>query len=108
MLGWLGGNADPDNFLYGLLSADTAQTPGASNVALWANAEFTELVKKAQKTFDKAVRTEYYEKAQMIFHNEAPWVPIAHTTVIRSFNTRVQDVPLRPNGLNSFEMVWKK
>jgi peptide/nickel transport system substrate-binding protein len=107
MLGWLGGNADPDNFLYGLLSADTAQVPGASNVALWANAEFTELVKKAQKTFDKPARTEYYEKAQMIFHNEAPWVPIAHTTVIRSYHNRVQDVPLRPNGLNSFEMVWK-
>ena len=28
MLGWLGGNADPDNFLYGLLSADTAKTAG--------------------------------------------------------------------------------
>ena len=28
MFGWLGGNADPDNFLYGLLSADTAKPPG--------------------------------------------------------------------------------
>jgi len=108
MLGWLGGNADPDNFLYGLLSADTAKTPGASNVALWKNAEFTDLVKKAQKTFDKAARTEYYKKAQVIAHDQAPWVPIAHTKVVRCFNKKVQDVPLRPNGLNSLEMVWKK
>jgi peptide/nickel transport system substrate-binding protein len=108
MLGWLGGNADPDNFLYGLLSADTAQTPGASNVAIWKNAEFTDLVKKAQKTFDKAKRTDLYKKAQVIAHDEAPWVPIAHTKVVRCFHNRVQDVPLRPNGLNSFEMVWKK
>lgn len=108
MLGWLGGNADPDNFLYGLLSADTAKTPGASNVALWANAEFTDLVKKAQKTFSKEERTGYYEKAQMIFHDEAPWVPIAHTKVIRCYSKNIQDIPLRPNGLNSFEMVWKK
>jgi len=25
MMGWLGGNADPDNFLYGLLSSDSAK-----------------------------------------------------------------------------------
>jgi len=108
MLGWLGGNADPDNFLYGLLSADTANIPGASNVAIWKNAEFTDLVKKAQKTFDKAQRTEYYKQAQVIAHDQAPWLPIAHTKVVRCFNKSVQDIPLRPNGLNSFEMVWKK
>ena len=107
MLGWLGGNADPDNFLYGLLSADTAKTPGASNVALWKNAEFTELCLKAQKTFDKAERIKFYLKAQEIFHAEAPWVPIAHSTIVRCYNKRLHDVPLRPNGLNSFQMVWK-
>jgi peptide/nickel transport system substrate-binding protein len=108
MLGWLGGNADPDNFLYGLLSADTAKTPGAANVAIWKNAEFTELCLKAQKTFDKAERTKYYLKAQEIFHAEAPWVPIAHSTIVRCYNKRLHDVPLRPNGLNSFQMVWKE
>jgi peptide/nickel transport system substrate-binding protein len=108
MLGWLGGNADPDNFLYGLLSADSAKVPGAANVALWSNAEFTALVKKAQRTFSKRKRTRYYKKAQMIFHDQAPWVPLVHTKVVRCYSKRVHDVPLRPNGLNSFEMVWKK
>lgn len=107
MLGWLGGNADPDNFLYGLLGADNAKTPGAANISLWKNEEFTEIVKKAQKTFDKAERTQYYLKAQEIFHQEAPWVPLAHSTTIRCYNKRIHDVPLRPNGLNSFQMVWK-
>ncbi|MBW2357058.1 MAG: ABC transporter substrate-binding protein [Deltaproteobacteria bacterium] len=107
MLGWLGGNADPDNFLYGLLSADTAKTPGAANVALWKNAEFTKLCLQAQRTFDKAERTELYLKAQEIFHQEQPWVPLAHSTIVRCYNKRLHDVPLRPNGLNSFQMVWK-
>ena len=107
MLGWLGGNADPDNFLYGLLSADTAKTPGAANVALWKNAEFTSLVKKAQGIFNNAERAKYYKKAQVIFHKEAPWVPLAHSTIARCYNKRLHDVPLRPNGLNSFQMVWK-
>ncbi|SHF05018.1 peptide/nickel transport system substrate-binding protein [Desulfacinum infernum DSM 9756] len=108
MLGWLGGNADPDNFLYGLLSADTAVTPGAANVALWKNAEFTELVKQAQKIFDKEERAKLYKKAQEIFHREVPWVPLAHSTIVRCYNKKLHDVPLRPNGLNSFQMVWKE
>jgi peptide/nickel transport system substrate-binding protein len=107
MLGWLGGNADPDNFLYGLLSADTAKTPGAANVALWKNAEFTKLCLEAQRTFDKAERTQLYLKAQVIFHDQAPWVPLAYSTIVRCYNKRLHDVPLRPNGLNSFEMVSK-
>lgn len=108
MLGWLGGNADPDNFLYGLLSADTAKTPGAANVALWKNAEFTELCLKAQKVFDKAERAKLYMKAQEIFHADAPWVPLAHSTIVRCYSKKLHDVPLRPNGLNSFQMVWKE
>ena len=107
MLGWLGGNADPDNFLYGLLSADTAKTPGAANVALWKNEAFTALCLKAQRTFDKAERIRLYLRAQEVFHQEAPWVPLAHSTIVRCYNKRLHDVPLRPNGLNSFEMVWK-
>jgi ABC-type transport system substrate-binding protein len=108
MLGWLGGNADPDNFLYGLLSADTAKTPGAANVALWKNQEFTDLCLQAQRIFDKAKRAKLYEKAQVIFHEDEPWVPLAHSTIVRCYNKRLHDVPLRPNGLNSFQMVSKK
>ena len=108
MLGWLGGNADPDNFLYGLLSADTAKTPGAANVALWKNKEFTDLCLQAQRIFDKTERAKLYEKAQVVFHDDEPWVPLAHSTIVRCYNKRLHDVPLRPNGLNSFQMVSKK
>jgi len=108
MFGWLGGNADPDNFLYGLLSADTAKTPGAANVAIWKNAEFTDLCLKGQKTFNKAERTKIYLKAQEIFHAEAPWLPLVHSTIVRCYSKKLHDVPLRPNGLNSFQMVWKE
>ncbi|HSO59470.1 MAG TPA: ABC transporter substrate-binding protein [Desulfobacterales bacterium] len=108
MLGWLGGNADPDNFLYGLLSANTAKTPGAANVAIWKNAEFTDLCLKGQKTFNKADRTKLYLKAQEIFHAEAPWLPLVHSTIVRCYSKKLHDVPLRPNGLNSFQMVRKE
>jgi peptide/nickel transport system substrate-binding protein len=106
MFGWLGGNADPDNFLFGLLSSDNAKPP-AANVAFFENAEFDTLVKQAQVVFDKQKRTALYLKAQEIVHDEAPWVPLAHATITRIHSKKLHDVPLRPNGLNSFEMVWK-
>jgi ABC-type transport system substrate-binding protein len=107
MMGWLGGNADPDNFLYGLLCGDNAKPP-AANIAFWENGEFDQLVKEARTTFDKGKRTNLYLKAQEIFHEEAPWVPLAHSTIVRIYNQKLHDVPLRPNGLNSFQMVWKE
>jgi ABC-type transport system substrate-binding protein len=109
MLGWLGGNADPDNFLYGLLSSDNAKPPSAANIAFWENAEFDKLIKEAQQIFDrdKAKRAALYLKAQELFHEDAPWVPLVHSTIVRVYNKKVHDVPLRPNGLNSFQMIWK-
>ncbi len=107
MMGWLGGNADPDVFLYALLSSDNAKVP-AANVAFWENAEFTKLVKDAQTVFEKEKRADNYLKAEEIFHEEAPWVPLAHSTVVRVYNKKLHDVPLRPNGLNSFQMIWKE
>ena len=107
MLGWLGGNADPDNFLYGLLSADSAKPPQAANIAFWKNQEFTDLCLKGQKTFNKADRTKIYLRAQEIFHADAPWAPLVHTTIVRCYSKKLHDVPLRPNGLNSFQMVCK-
>jgi peptide/nickel transport system substrate-binding protein len=107
MFGWLGGNADPDNFLYGLLSSDNIKPP-AANVAFWDNAEFTRLVKESQVLFDKTKRTKNYLKAQEIFHEEEPWVPLAHSLTIRIFNKKIHAVPLRPNGLNSFQTIWKE
>ncbi|MCX5906155.1 MAG: hypothetical protein NTY64_02945 [Deltaproteobacteria bacterium] len=59
-------------------------------------------------TFDKKRRTELYLQAQEIFHQEAPWVPLAHSTIVRVYNRKLHDVPLRPNGLNSFQMIWKE
>jgi peptide/nickel transport system substrate-binding protein len=107
MMGWLGGNAEPDNFLYGLLSAESAKPPQAANIAFWKNPEFTELCLKGQKTFNKAERAKIYLQAQELFHKDAPWAPLVHSTIVRCYSKKLHDVPLRPNGLNSFQMVSK-
>ena len=56
----------------------------------------------------KAERTKIYLQAQEIFHREAPWAPLVHSTIVRCYSKKLHDVPLRPNGLNSFQMVSKE
>ena len=43
-----------------------------------------------------------------LFNAEAPWAPLVHTKIVRSYSKKLHDVPLRPNGLNSFQMVRKE
>ena len=105
MLGWTGDNGDPDNFLWVLLSEPAAQLP-AGNIALWKNKEFTDLCAKAKVTTDQAERDRLYRAAQEVFHEEAPWVPIAHSVVTVPAMDYVNDFVLYPTGKRVFKHVW--
>jgi len=105
MLGWTGDNGDPDNFLWLLLSEPAAQLP-AGNIALWKNAEFTELCSEAKQISDQEKREELYRKAQVIFHEEAPWVPIAHSVVTVPAKDYVKNFKIYPTGKRVFKHVW--
>lgn len=105
LLGWTGDNGDPDNFLWVLLSATSATKP-ASNIAFWKNDEFTALIKEAKETADVKKRTELYKKAQVIFHEEAPWVPLAHSLVMAPMKKSVKGFVLYPTGKRVFKNVY--
>jgi peptide/nickel transport system substrate-binding protein len=105
LLGWTGDNGDPDNFLWVLLSAPSTEVP-ASNVAFWKNDEFTALIKEAKETADQAKRTDLYLKAQVIFHEEAPWVTMAHSMVVEPMKKTVEGFVLYPTGKRYFAPVW--
>jgi len=80
LLGWTGDNGDPDNFLYVLLDKDNAKVGSAGNIAFYKNDEVHDLLKSAQVEMEQSKRAEYYKEAQEIIHEDAPWLPIAHTT----------------------------
>lgn len=105
LLGWTGDNGDPDNFLFVLLSTAAAEVP-AGNIAFWKNKEFNDLIVAAKETFDRDRRTELYEEAQEIFHEEAPWVPVAHSVVSEPMQKFVMDFKLSPVGKRVFYSVW--
>jgi dipeptide transport system substrate-binding protein len=77
MFGWSGDNGDPDNFFVPLLGCSAVK--GGGNVSRWCHKDFEDLVQKAKTVTKQAERAALYEKAQVIAHEEAPWIPIAHS-----------------------------
>jgi ABC-type transport system substrate-binding protein len=105
LLGWTGDNGDPDNFLFLLLSIPSAQIP-AMNVSFWKDKAYNDLVVEAKETADVAKRTQLYMQAQVIFHEECPWVPIAHSVVVEPMKNSVEGFLLYPTGKRVFKDVW--
>ncbi|TXH32666.1 MAG: ABC transporter substrate-binding protein [Rhodospirillaceae bacterium] len=104
--GWTGDNGDPDNFMFVLLGCDAARQ-GGQNVAKWCNKDFTDLLVKARVNSDIKQRKELYDKAQVIFHDEVPWVPIAHSVVSVPMSKKVTGFKVHPLGIMFFTHVDK-
>ena len=103
-LGWTGDNGDPDNFLNNLLGCDAARE-GGSNISKWCDKAYNDLILKAQATADQAERTKLYQQAQVIFHDQAPWIPIAHSVVYEITAKNVTGYKIIPVGLHDFRGV---
>jgi dipeptide transport system substrate-binding protein len=104
LYGWTGDNGDPDNFLNTLLGC-TAARDGGNNIAKWCDPEFDRLVTEARLTPDRAAREKFYRDAQVIFHDQAPWVPLAHSVVFMATRANVTGFKMDPLGRHPFEGV---
>lgn len=100
MMGWIGDNGDPDNFLNILLSCASVQQ--GSNYAKFCYQPFDQLVVKAAQISDQAERAKLYEQAQVIFKEQAPWITIAHSTIYEPVSKKVLNYQLNPFGLHPF------
>jgi dipeptide transport system substrate-binding protein len=104
LYGWTGDNGDPDNFLDVLLGC-TAARIGGNNIARWCNDDYDKLVNDAKLITDQDARTKLYREAQVIFHDEAPWVPLAHSVVFMATRANVTGFKMDPLGRHAFEGV---
>ncbi len=105
LLGWTGDIGDPDNFLYVLLDKDNASKP-AQNISFYKSDALHKLLVAAQVETDVKKRIDLYKKAQMIIHEDAPMVPIAHSTVVLPMRKSVTNFTMDPTGRRSFPKVW--
>ena len=95
LLGWIGDNGDPDNFLAVLLGCDSV---AASNTAQWCHEPYEKLIQKAKVTSDVEERTRLYKEAQVI----APIMPIAHSVDFMPMSPKVSGYRIHPMGTHIF------
>ncbi|ETI67989.1 ABC transporter substrate-binding protein [Neobacillus vireti] len=95
MLGWTGDNGDPDNFIYTLLDKDSI---GSNNYAYYSNEELHKILIEAQTETEQSKRNELYKKAQEIIHEDAPWVPLVHSTPLLAAGKDVLNYLPHPTG----------
>lgn len=101
--GWTGDNGDPDNFMNVLLGCSAIKS--GSNMARWCNKKFDDLIQKAKVDSNQAVRTKFYQKAQLIFAQQKPWYPIAHAKLNRVISDKVVGYKIDPFGHENFYSV---
>lgn len=106
LIGWTGDNGDPDNFLYVLLDKDNAKVGSAGNFAFYKSDQVHDLLVAAQEETDQAKRAKLYEEAQEIIHEDAPWVPLVHSTPPIAARKSVKNfIPHPTGGEATFWMV---
>ncbi|SHJ76955.1 ABC transporter substrate-binding protein [Paraburkholderia terricola] len=103
LYGWSGDNGDPDNWLGTLLGCDAVH---GSNVSKWCDPAFNALIDKARAAANVDERTALYQQAQVIFKQQVPYTPIAHSIVSLPVSKRVKGLAFSPLGSHRFEGVW--
>lgn len=103
--GW--SSDEVDRFMSDLLSCEAAK-PGNGNLARWCDPEMDRLITAARRTSDQAARKDFYFKAQAIFRQTMPWIPMAHPHVYVAVRPEVVDFQASPSTRLDFYGVGVK
>jgi len=105
LLGWTGDNGDPDNFMNVLYGANSASIGTAGNVAFYNNTIVQAKFSAALQTYDTDERDNLYQEAQVLIHEDAPFVYLAHATQNIVFLKNVKGYVLNPTERKFFYPV---
>ncbi|HLS60452.1 MAG TPA: ABC transporter substrate-binding protein [Virgibacillus sp.] len=102
MLGWSGTNGDPDYFLSSLLHGSNI---GSSNREFYENEEVDQLLDDAKVAVDQDERADLYKEAQVLIAEDAPMVPLVHSTPVMATSSNVKNYVPHPSTSESLEEV---
>ena len=100
LLGWTAQNGDADNVLYTLLDKEMV---GSSNSSRYESEELHNLLVEAQSTVDEEKRNKLYKQALEVIHEDAPWIPLVHSTPVVAGKDNIKGFNPHPNS--SVEML---
>jgi len=100
----LGGEPDPNSFLYQMLSCETLATLGANNYSCYCNPVASDLLNKAANVpgCDQDVREALYVEAQRMIYADYPHIPAYHYLSIQGVSTRVGGYELSSTAQMTF------
>jgi len=105
LFGWTGDNGDPDNFLFALLDKTNAVKGSAGNVAFYKSDKVHDLLARAQEEPDQGKRAELYKQAQELIKEDAPWVPLVHSTPPVAAKKTVKNWLPHATGTEAFDKI---
>ena len=104
LLGWSADTNDPDDFLTPLLSCNGAKT--GTNRAFWCDEQFDQNLRLARETTAEK-RLNALAKAQQIFKQQLPWLPIAHSQQFLAYRNNLVGIKLSATGGINFRKVYR-
>ena len=106
LIGWSGDNGDPDNFFYPLLDQDSARPDGtAQNYSFWRDPAFHRLMLAGQTLVVDAQRRAVYQQANAMVHDQAPAIPLVHTSVPVILKSKLKGFVPSPNTTYHFNLI---
>ena len=99
-LGWSADIADPSNFLQILLTCDSIAS--GSNLSRWCNKKYDLLISKAMEQSNQKTAEQLYKKAQVLFIQDIPFIPIAHAYKYVALSPKVKGYRIKPFGSERF------
>lgn len=105
LMGWVGDNGDPDNYLFVLFDKDNATLGRARNLSFLKDAELHSLLLEAQQGRERAGRSKIYKRAQARIGALAPWIPLVHSEIAVVARSDIQGIVISASAQVLFEKV---
>ncbi len=102
-MGWSADIPDPSNFLQILLSCDSIVS--GANLARWCNKKYDLLVQKAIAQSNRKKAVALYKKAQVLFIQELPFIPLAQAHRYAAMSTKLKGYQIKPFGSERFHKL---
>ncbi len=107
LLGWMGDNGDPDNYLCYFFCLDPRDAPKTSEGYL-ADKEVSDLLKKAAAMTKQEDRAKAYQQAEKLIHDKILRIFVAHNQPVLAFSANVEGYVASPVNAEYFNTVVVK